>query len=750
MNRRRFLIGSAAAAVAGHGFLRTEAAGASAIYAPSIWYAIDRAGVVTVHILKAEVGQHIGTAFAMIVAEELEVDWRDVRIDYPDPRRDFGILVTAGSWSVALNFDDLARFGAAGRIAFIEAGAKRLAAPVEECAAERGWVVRKTGAARVSYAELVAAGAVSRVFEDDDLARLELKPRAAWRLIGSSPPALDIPAKTDGSARFGIDMAVPGMLYAKAARPPRRVGAKPGAVDDSAARQIKEYRQTVSVADDTTNGSGFVLALAESYPAALAAAKALKVEWRLPAEPALDDSDLLARARGLIAQPQSGVDWWRIGDSAAAFSGASERFSAEYVTAAVAHAALEPPSALVLRDGERWHVYAGSAFQTRAVAAIADALDTDVEQVSLHQCYLGDPTGGRVEIDALVAAARAAKASGRPVKLIFDRDEALRFDFQRPLTVQRLAAALDRERRPIALSHDICSAWPLKRALPIALQPGADGKTKLDWSAVTGADSWYSFPNYRVRAIENDLAQRVAPAGFFRAASTGWTFWALESFIDELAHRIGRDAVALRLELLDAHGVNAGGPPSAIGGAARLSSAIRRAVALSGYEEKRRAKAPGRGIGLAASSAPDRNQPSWTACVAEIEVERATGAIAARKLTIVSDVGTAIHPDGVRAQIESAALTGLSVALYEQASFADGAFAEGNFDTYRTLRFDEVPELDIHVLSQGQHPTGAGEPALSVVAPAIANALFDATGARVRSLPMTPDKVKAAIEEAGR
>ena len=753
MNRRRFLIGSAAT---GGGLfigyhrvpepVAAETGPGARLYRPTVWYAIDAGGAVTVHIAKAEVGQHIGTAFAMMIAEELEVPWANVRIDYPDPRRAFGILVTAGSWSVALNFDDMLRFGAAGRIALIEAAARRWAAPVEGCTAAQGFVLRTGTDARVSYGELVASGAVTRTFEDDDLGKIVLKPHGQYRLIGTAPPALDIPAKVDGSARYGIDLFMAGMVYGKLARPPLRAGCKPLKIDDGAARRIAGYLRYVSADDPMNDNGAYVIALAETYPAALAAAKALKIDWSQSPNAAVGEADILARAEVLVADPGLGAPWWIVGNADTAMAGATATFSAEYTTAAVAHAGIEPMSALVFRDGERWHAYAGSAFQTKAAAAIAEAVDADADQVSLHQAYVGDPSGRRVEVDALIPAALAAKATGRPVKMIFDRDEEMRFDFHRAMTYQRLEAGLDARGEPVALRHDLCSAWPLKRALPIALQPGADKKTKLDWSAISSADSWYSFPNYYVRIIENDLAQRAAPAGFMRGAATGYVFWALESFIDDLAHRTGRDAVALRLALLDGGGPNAGGP-NAVGGATRLARAIREAIAVSGYDAKRARNVPGRGIGLAASSAPDRNQPSWTCCVAEVAVGRADGAVAVEKLTIVSDVGTAVHADGVLAQIESATLWGLSVALYEQAEFRDGRFTATNFDAYRPLRFDQVPELDIHVISEDHHPTGAGEPAMSVVAPAIANAIFHAVGARVRGLPITPDKVLSALRK---
>lgn len=749
MDRRRFLIGSATSGVAlftGYvvpGWLGVGEAATR--YAPAIWYAIDRAGIVTVHTMKAEVGQHIGTAFAMMIAEELEVDWRNVRVDYPDPSREFGILLTAGSWSVAANYDDMRRYGAAGRIAMIEGAAKRLNVAAAECSAQQGWVIHRATGKRVSYGTLVTAGTINRVFDDADLAGIGLKPNSALNLIGTSPGALDIPAKVNGTARFGIDCFAPDMLHAKIVRPPLRAGCKALAIDDAEARNIVGYYGCVSVDDPTHDNNHYVMALATNFPAALAAAKAIRIDWGANENSTIGDADLIVHAKHLAADKSKGTPWWIIGDAPKAMDSAAATFTAEYTTAHVAHAGVEPMSAVVLRDGEHWHAYAGSAFQTHAVAAMADALDTDSASVVLHQTYLGDPSGRRVETDALVACALAAKASGRAVKLVFDREEELRFDFPRPLTYQKLSASIDQEGNVTALWHDLCSPWPLARALPIALQPGADPRTKVDWSVLTGADSWYSPANYYVRALRNDLAERALPSGFLRANAAGFVFWALESFIDELAHRTGQDEIALRLQWLDGSGPNGGGPPSAEGGAKRLAVVIARIVDISGYAARRRAKKHGRGIGIAASSAPDRRQPSWTACVAEVAVDAVSGAVHVEKLTIVSDVGMVVHRDGVLAQIESAALTGLSVALYERATFANGAIVEANFDSYRLLRFGDLPELEIHIVAEGNHPTGAGEPAMSVVAPAIANAIFNAVGARVRDLPITSEKVLAAV-----
>ncbi|MGH6981349.1 MAG: molybdopterin cofactor-binding domain-containing protein, partial [Stellaceae bacterium] len=335
MDRRRFLIGTTASGVALFaGYIvpgGVTAAEAASRYGPCVWYVVDRTGIVTLHVLKAEVGQHIGTAFAMLIAEELGVDWRDMRIDYPDPARDFGISITAGSWSVAANYDDLRRWGAAGRGAMIEAAAKQLGVPRGECTAEHGAVLHPPTGKRVSFGELVAAGAVFRTFDVTDLDAVTLKSDKALRLIGTSPPALDIPAKTVGTARFGIDGFVPNLLYAKIARPPLRVGCTPRSIDDSAARQIPGYRRFVSAKDPTPDNGHYVMALATNYPAAQKAAAALKIDWEGGAG-RVSDADLVTHARALVADPRQGTPWWIVGDAAKAMADASSVVVAEYTT----------------------------------------------------------------------------------------------------------------------------------------------------------------------------------------------------------------------------------------------------------------------------------------------------------------------------------------------------------------------------------------------------------------------------------
>ncbi|HXZ00212.1 MAG TPA: molybdopterin cofactor-binding domain-containing protein [Stellaceae bacterium] len=750
-SRRQFLVGSIAAGAGltcGFALLpvlegNAGEALAAGNFSPTVWYTIDRGGIVTVHITKSEMGQHVGTALAQAVVEELEADWRDVRIDYPDPAERWGLMVTGGSWSVNNTFDTLSRCGAAGRMALIEAAAAMMGVPAAQLHAANSRVIASSGKS-MTYAELVSTGKLDKTYSPDDLKTIQLKKPSEYKIVGKPVPALDLPAKTNGTAKYGMDMFVPGMVYAKIARPPVRYGAKPIAVDDSAAKKVAGYEQFVSVPDPTGTATAYVIAIASSYPAAMEAARALKINWDLGPNKNVSSDSIIAHAKELVADPNQGLSFWDIGNAAQALQTAAIKHEAVYITPLAVHAPMEPMNCVAFEREGTWHIYSGSQFQTRSGPLCAAAVGAKPEQVLIHQVYLGGGFGRRLEADAMVPAVLAAKAVGKPVKLIYDRQEDIQNDFSRTITYQRMQGGIDASGKLVALSQDVCSAWATKRwGIPAFLSDSTDKKGKLDSFSVNGSDSWYSIPNHHVRAIENDVAQSATPAGQFRSVAPAWTFWAVESFTDELAHMAKKDPVEFRLAMLDASGPNAGSAPNSVGGAKRIVEVLKTAVEKSGYGKKQLPK--GHGQGIAVVSSQERNTPTWTAGVAEVSVNK-NGEVRLHKMTVVIDVGTVVNPDGVRAQMEGATLWGISLALYEQASMKNGEIEQTNFDTYTPLRMAQVPELDIHVLNTGNYPAGVGEPAVTVVAPAIANAVYNAIGARVRTLPLTPERVKAAMK----
>ena len=745
IGRRGFLIGSLSAGVltVGYGALPVWGAepGATGQYSPSLWYDIDDQGIVTVNIAKAEMGQHVGTPLAQSVAEELEADWGQMRIRHVDSDPKWGTMITGGSWSVNWTFNLLSRAGAAGRIALVAAAAKKFGVAPEACVAASGKVT--SGGKSITYAELVKAGGIAAAMSDADLKQITLKAPSQYKIVGKSVPALDIPPKVDGSARYGIDFQTPNLLFAKLVRIPVRSGAKVKSVDDQGARKIPGYIKTLVLDDPSKTFSGLVVAVADNYWAASRAADAVQVEWDAGPHAKVDDAALLAAARQLAANPDAGASWVMDGDADAALVKASGTVSAEYLTGANLHAPMEPVNATALFDNGIWHLHAGNQFQTAAVPLAAKALGVDPAQVVLHQYYLGGGFGRRLYGDYLIPAALTAKAMGRPVKLVYNRTDDMRLDCPRSPSFQAMKAVIGPDGRVAALKHDVVAGWPTNTVAP-ALLADAPDKRKADSFAVSGADFWYSVPNHHVRAIRNELAQAALPPGYLRSVGPGFTIWAVESFFDELAKSANADPVAFRLKHLDAAGKQAGGQtPGNAGGANRLVAVLKQAADKAGWGK--RALPAGTAQGVAISMGQERGMPTFTACIAEVSVDKATGKFAVKKLTVVSDVGTPVNPDGVQSQMESATLWGLSLALHESAEIKDGAITAKNFDDYTPLRMSQMPVLDISFTGSGHYPVGIGEPPTTVVAPAIANAIATASGARVRSLPITPAKVKAAL-----
>jgi isoquinoline 1-oxidoreductase len=683
-------------------------------------------------------GQHVGTAFAQIVCEELEAPWSAMRIRHVDSDPKWGLMVTGGSWSVNWTFAALSRAGAAGRTSLIAAAAKQWNVEAATLTASEGKV--SGGGKSISYGELVASGAVGGAWSPDDLKKLTLKPAASYKVIGKNVEALDIPLKVNGTAKYGIDFKAPGMVYGKIVLPPTRNGATAKSVDDSAAKGLPGYIQALSLKDPSGSFTGLVLAIAETYWAATRAAALIKVDWDAGPNAKVDDAALIAEAKRLQADPNEGATWVNDGDAHAALGKAAKVISAEYTTGINLHAPMEPTNATAVFADGIWHFHGGNQFQTMSVPLVAKAMEVDASKVVLHQYWLGGGFGRRLLGDYFIPAGLAAKALGRPVKVVYSRTDDMRLDCARSPSWQKLSGAVG-DGKVAAITQDVACGWPTNNVAPALLADGLD-KKKIDVFAINGADVWYSFPNHHVRLIDNKLAEATVPPGYLRSVAPGFTVWALESFVDELAHSAGIDPVAFRLAHLDGAGKNAGAGVTA-GGALRLAAVLKQAVERSGYGTK---KLPdGTAFGVAIGQGQERAAATFTACIAEVMVNKKSGKFTVNKLTVVYDIGTAISPDGVKAQMESATLWGLGLALYETTTIRDGAIAAANFDGYTPTRMSQVPPMDVSFISAGTFPTGTGEPATTVVAPAIGNAIAAASGARVRALPITPAKVKAAL-----
>jgi len=748
LSRRSFLVGSAATGLAlGYsavpGLLGADQAfAATGNFDPSVWYSIAPDGIVTVTCGKADMGQHIASTVAQIISEELGASWKDMRVQLAsnDPKFNdpvLGVQITGGSWSTMMNFDAMSRAGAAGRIALTEAAAAAMGVPAGELVVRESTITNPKSKKSMTFADIVKSGKATKTFTPDELKAIKLKAPDQYTMIGVSVPQLDIPSKTNGTAKYGIDVMLPGMVYGAVVTPPVRYGATVKSVDDSAAKKVPGFIKAVTLDDKTGTTTGWVVAVANTYTNARKAADALKVSYDGGPNAKLSSQSLFDEARRLQALGDSGLFFVKDGDTAAAFGTAAKVMEAEYTTNINVHGALEPMNATAQQQGDIWHIYSGNQFATRSGAIAAGAAGVDPKFVVMHQMWLGGGFGRRLEGDMMVPAVQAAKAVGKPVKIIYSRENDMTMDFSRPLTFQKIKAGLDGDGKLVAMNHDVVAAWPTKRwGIPDFLSPSVDKKGALDALTVNGADFFYSVPNHNVRAILNEMAQQATPSGQLRSVAPGWTFWAVESVIDELAHAAGKDPAQYRISMLDGAGANAGG-------AQRLRNTLLAAMGLSGYGTKQLPK--GEGMGVACVSSQERATASWTACVAHVAVAP-SGEVKVRKLTVATDVGTQVHPDNIRAQVEGAALWGLSLALYEKATLKDGGIEQTNFDTYTPLRMSQTPEVAISVIANGEHATGVGEPAVTVIAPALANAIFNASGARIRSLPITAEAVKAAMK----
>ena len=748
ISRRSFLVGATSSIVAFGFAAKTQAAASfpfnsdiapENVFEPTIWYAIDSTGAVEVNIIRAEMGQHVGTSLARILADELEVAWDRVRITHVDTAAKWGLMVTGGSWSVFQTYPVFSKAGAAGRIALIERGAELLGVSSADCVAVDGHVV--SGDRSIGYGDIVSRG-ITRTFSADEVEALPLKSAKARKLIGRPVDALDIPPKLNGTARYGIDASVGGMVYARPVLPPTRYGSSVLSVDETEARQVKGYIRHIVLNDASETVPGWVMVIGETYVAAMRAADRLRVEWKPGPTHSVSEAELQRHAAELIAKPSVGsiLDTGDT-DTAPVFGASAHQIERTYTNATALHFQLEPTNALAFEKDGVFEIHTGNQWQSLILPVLAKALDRPEESIVLKSYMLGGGFGRRLNGDYAVPAALTAKILGRPVKMILTREDDCRFDSVRSPAVQTLKMAFSSDKRVLAMEHHAAAGWPTEVLAPFFMPKGKNG-VPFDPFSINGADHWYEVGAQKVRAISSDLAKQTFRPGWLRSVGPGWTNWALEGFMDEAAHETGADPLKFRLGLLTGNGRNAGVAPASVGGALRQANVLRAAAERAGWGT---ALPLGEGYGVATSFGQEREMPTWVACVAHVAVDRASGVVTVKKITSVIDAGTIVDPGGALAQAEGATLWGLSLALFEGTRFVDGQVSDRNLDTYTPLRIADVPPLDITFVESSEVPTGLGEPPTTVVGPAIANAIFSACGARLRHIPISAEAVKQAI-----
>jgi isoquinoline 1-oxidoreductase subunit beta len=738
------MLGYARSGLAAVEFLASGAQGeressAGDLFEPTIWYGIDRVGAVTVNIIRAEMGQHVGTALARIVADELEADWSKVSVAYVDTDPKWGLMITGGSWSVWQSFPVLSRAGAAGRIALVEEAAKLLGVSPHSCTARNGAVEAKGRS--ILYGDIVARGDLRRTYTQEQLDAIPIKPPAKRRLIGRDTMALDVPSKTNGTARYGIDAVVEGMIYARPKVPPTRYDSKVVSIDDSAAKGVPGYIRSLALDDPSGTAPGWVMVYADSFAGANRAADLVQVVWSTGEAANVSEQDLQRRAAELIADPKGGALVVDDPGVDAAFASAKQRLERTYTTSTVMHFQLEPINALAFEKDGIFEIHTGNQWQSLALPWLSKALGRSQDKIVMVTYLIGGGFGRRLDGDYAVPAALAAKAIGKPVKMVCTRPDDMRFDCPRSPSVQVVRMAFGEGGRVTAMDHQAAAGWPTAVMAPSFMPKDVHG-VPFDLFAIHGADHWYTVGAQRLRALRNDLADRSFRPGYLRSVGSGWVNWALESFMDEAAHAAKVDPVAFRLRLLDGAGRNAGSPPNSVGGAKRQAAVLARVAQKAGWGS---ATPKDVGLGVATTFGQERDMPTWVGCVARVRVDRTSGRVTVEKLTLVVDAGTVIHPDSAEAQVEGGALWGLSMALHEGSEFVQGQPKDTNLDTYTPLRMGDVPELEIEFLPSTETPVGLGEPATTPIAPAIANAIFAASGARVRHLPIRPEAVRQAL-----
>ncbi len=731
-------------------------------FAPSVWFTMESNGRTTVHIFRNEMGQHVGTSLAQIVAEELCLSWKDVTIDYPQMDSNtygtYGMQLTGGSWSVVSEFDKLSKVSAAARQIIVESGADLLGADLADCIAENSIVKDTLMGEKISFSEILSETVIDYQVTEEDLATVNRKEKKDYKIIGRSVPALDIPEKINGSARYAIDAQVPNMVYGKIIAPPKRLGAKIISIDDKKAKQIKGYITTIpfNFPDEALDGGILThvpLVVASDYPSAMRAAKLIDVNWNTDACSTASSADFEKEALKLLKDGKNGRLSWKIGEYDTCGEGKEcKKLERSYKTSMVAHVALEPMSALVNFDNGVLHIYAGHQVGTLLPNIIGQFTGISSDKIIYHPHLVGGSFGKRTEFGMIALASMASIQLKKPIKLILTREDDMAFSHPRTPTVQRLEAVISGE-ECLGYKQEIASAtMQFDKLMPQFLRnPIVDGvpvesENKIEGFTVVGADNWYDIENQTVNYFRQASVEDTIPVRNVRSVGNNYTVFATETFIDEVSQEIGVDPMAFRLNYLNGVGINAGSnTPASYGGGKRLANVLKIASGLANYGLENLGEYEG--LGIAITGAENRWAPCFLALVAKVKVDKNSAAIDVQKLICVLDVGIAINPDGIKAQVEGSLLWGLSNALLEKMTLEDGMVSERNFDSYKWQNITKIPELEIHIVENGIFPSGVGEPATCVVAPAIGNAIFNATGVRLRSLPFSREELFEGLDK---
>ena len=681
------------------------------------WVRITPDNRVTLILAKSEMGQGVYTALPMILAEELCVDWKQVRVEQAPTNPKIYEHGTGGSGSVKGSWLPLRQAGAAAREMLIAAAAQKWEVGSDTCKAEKGSVVHGNPKRYFSYGELIEAASKLPI---PNLNTIPLKNHDDFAIVGRDMHRLDNAAKTSGSAGFGIDARVPGMLYAVVARCPV-FGGKLASFDATKAKAMPGVRDVISFETSGRGASitGGVAVLADNSWAAIQGRKALEVKW--DEGPAAKESTGELHKQFLENASKPGKVVRSDGDADSALAAAARKVEAAYELPFAAHVCMEPMNCTVhIRpDGaEAWVPTQGPQW---AQAVIAEAAKLPPEKVAVHTTLMGGGFGRRYQADFVMEAAQVAKAAGKPVMVLWTREDDMQHDFYRPASYHKLQGALDAQGNLAAWKH-----FQTSTSIAVKWRPnGAEKPEQTEFG--TGATVPYATPNIR---IEYTLAESSVPRAWWRSVEHSSSGFVMESFIDELAAAAGQDPLAFRLKLIgsDRKIPRFGEAPDYPSlETARLKGVLQLAAEKAGWG-KPLPKGQGRGI------AGFYSFQTYVAAVAEVSAARASFKV--NRLVCAVDCGRAVNPNGVRAQVESAAIYALTATLKDAITVERGRVVQANFNDYEMIRMNEAPPIEVHLVPSTEAPTGIGEPTVPVIAPAICNAIFAATGKRLRRLPI--------------
>ena len=716
LNRREFLKTGAAAAsglvIALHfsTLAPSEAAlaAAPAEFAPNAFVRVAPDGAITVIIGKAEMGQGVYTSLPMLLADEMDAEWTRVRCEFApvSPAYNhtvFGIMLTGGSTTIWSSYEQFRKAGATARAMLVHAAADQWAVPPADCRTENSFVIHGASGRRAAYGDLAA-----RAAELKPPAEVTLKDPKDFKLIGKPVHRLDTPAKCNGSAKFSIDVELPGMLVAVLARPPV-FGGKAKSFDATAAKAVPGVKQVIEIPRG-------IAVVADGYWAARRGRDALRIEW--DEGPLAGYSTAKQRADYAALANTPGTVARKDGDPAAALAAAAKKLEAKYELPYLAHATMEPMNCVADVRAESCEVWAGSQFQTFDRMTAAQAAGLKPEQTQLHTTFLGGGFGRRAVPDChmVLEAVQVSKAAGVPIKVMWTREDDMRGGYYRPFWYHRLAGGLDASGNITAWTQTIVGQSFLAGTpfAPMLIKNGVDGT-----SVEGAADTPYLIPNLLVDLHSPSLQ---VPTLWWRSVGHSHTAFVVESFLDELIHAAGKDPYQVRRALLAK--------------APRHLRVLDLAAEKAGWNSP---VAPGRGRGIAVHD----SFGSYFAYVAEVSVSKA-GELTVHRMVCALDCGPIVNPDTIKAQVEGAVIFALTAALRGEITLENGRVQQSNFNDYPMLRIYECPEIEVHIVESTEKQGGIGEPGVPCAAPAVANAIFALTGKRIRRLPIRAEDLRSA------